>query len=487
MLKHPSDLGKEPADIWLSDDQVSTYLNRIEVIQQRPNTHFLRAIVSGTITHLPFQNLSMLTRERIRPSPEQICSDMVSGIGGLCTVRNPFLFHLLSKLGFNVRYVSVDINKQACHIALLVNIDGDDWWVDVGNGFPYHHPVRLGDGTPIIHSFLQYRLIYQHNRWEVQHCRNGLWKTNYHFSSEGVDYSTFDEMHESHYSQPGWGPFLTGLRVNRWGGEDYAILRDNIATSPDGEEIIDTPEKVQGWISKWFPKSGFLENVNVTAAFYMWKFEVGLLRNSNENIEQIHELVGGNAEERGPWHLDLMNHFGLEPHHRLLDVGCGTLRGGIHLIPFLEAEKYVGIDPNPLFIRIAQRLIQETNLQHLKPRITNIDNFESNDRFDFILTQSVLNHLNEDQLHSLVDKIRVLLESDGTWISTVYFDSNIDTIQSNSPHPFRPNESVNSRFNPEWFESLLLHSGFSVEVISDLIHPHHNFSIIAIKKKKEEK
>jgi len=279
-----STLSIEETDCWVSEVQTSEYLHRIEVVRQAPSLGFLRDIISGTLAHIPFQNLAMLIDERIRPSPAQICADMVSGRGGICMIRNPFLFHLFLNLGFKVRYVTATMEKPDCHIALIVTIEGDDWWIDAGNGFPYQQPIRLGDSEPVKHPFLQYRLIVRGNRWEIQHQRDDEWKRNYDFSSEGSTFSVFDRMYESHYV-PGWGPFLIGLRINRWWGDDYVILRDNRATSPDGEEVLESPQEIQAWIEKWFPKSGFLDSVNVIEACEIWKFGLNQYPNAECAME----------------------------------------------------------------------------------------------------------------------------------------------------------------------------------------------------------
>lgn len=469
---------------WLSQSQVTEYLDRIEVVPQSPNVSFLEEIISGTLAHLPFQNLSMLTNERFRPSPQKICSDMLSGLGGLCTVRNPFLYHLLMKIGFSVRFVSANMDRKNCHIALIVKIDDDDWWVDVGNGYPYQFPIKLGDESTKIHPFIKYRIVSHEDRWIVEHFRGETWETNYIFSSEGVDFSIFDEMYDLHYSKPGWGPFLTGLRVNRWWGDNFAILRDNLATSPDGQEILENPKQIEEWISKWFPKNGFLEQVNVSETFYVWKFEIGLLNDSKKQINQIHQLVGGDAERQGKWQFELMKNFGLKPEHKFLDIGCGTLRGGLFFIPYLHHSGYTGMDPNPLFIRIANRLVTELKIEFLEPTLLLSEDFYSlQGNFDFLLTQSVLNHLDSNRLVTLVNQISSLMNDKSIWVSTVHFDSSVESNQIRTSHPFRLNESLNSRFNPDWFELLLSKSGLFIDSISEIKHPNENFSIIKIRKK----
>ena len=54
--------------------------------------------------------------------------------------------------------------------------------------------------------------------------------------------------------------------------------------------------------------------------------------------------VGGMWEEIGRLQLDFMIAQGLQPHHLLLDVGCGSLRAGVHFVRYLNDSHYYGID-----------------------------------------------------------------------------------------------------------------------------------------------
>jgi arylamine N-acetyltransferase len=261
-------------NISFSNLEIQSFLERIEVETINLTPECLRKIISGIIEHIPFQNISMLTDKRVRPNSKKIKHDMLSGHGGLCTVRNPFLQQLLVAIGFEARFVSSTINEPDCHISILVNIDGDDWWVDVGNGYPYLEPIKLGSSYIGSHPFIDYRVIEINGRWHVQHRRsNTEWKTNHHFSADGVNYSRFDKMHDLHYSTPGWGPFLTGLRINRWWKNGYVILKDFKAYSPLEEVDLSTPFEIKIWLKEWFPKSGFNDSINIQAAYDIWLLE----------------------------------------------------------------------------------------------------------------------------------------------------------------------------------------------------------------------
>lgn len=107
---------------------------------------------------------------------------------------------------------------------------------------------------------------------------------------------------------------------------------------------------------------------------------------------------GGGADQwhaRGAFQLQLLQTFGLRPHHRLLDIGCGPLRGGVHFIAYLDAGNYCGVDYNPDFIRAAESVVDETGLREKRPRLVVIDNFDFaplGTGFDYALAYSVLNH-----------------------------------------------------------------------------------------------
>ena len=44
--------------------------------------------------------------------------------------------------------------------------------------------------------------------------------------------------------------------------------------------------------------------------------------------------------------FNLLTSIGLRQHHRLLDIGCGSLRVGRLLIPYLNQKNYFGVEPN---------------------------------------------------------------------------------------------------------------------------------------------
>src|ERR1017187_3496889 len=52
----------------------------------------------------------------------------------------------------------------------------------------------------------------------------------------------------------------------------------------------------------------------------------------------------GQFDEHRRFQIALLKERGLVPSHRLLEIGCGPLTGGIPIIDFLEPDNYVGVD-----------------------------------------------------------------------------------------------------------------------------------------------
>src|ERR1700756_713587 len=61
--------------------------------------------------------------------------------------------------------------------------------------------------------------------------------------------------------------------------------------------------------------------------------------------------IGGRWEEYGQLEFDFMVSRGLKPEHVLLDIACGSLRAGVHFIPYLDAGNYLGIEKEDALIK----------------------------------------------------------------------------------------------------------------------------------------
>ena len=92
---------------------------------------------------------------------------------------------------------------------------------------------------------------------------------------------------------------------------------------------------------------------------------------------------------------------GLNPHHILLDYGCGPLRGGIPIIEYLDEGNYYGADISKDALDEAEKELQENELDHKLPTLTHVKNLETlrlHTVFDIIWAFSTAIHMPDDVL-----------------------------------------------------------------------------------------
>ena len=124
------------------------------------------------------------------------------------------------------------------------------------------------------------------------------------------------------------------------------------------------------------------------------------------NSEKYKLYLGGGIrewEKRGLFQILLMEKIGLNPEHSLVDIGCGPLRSGIHLIKYLKKSGYFGLDVNEDFINISNSIISASKLLLEKnPKLHVSSSFEmpkQSEKFDYGLAFSVLNHCTNIERH----------------------------------------------------------------------------------------
>lgn len=91
---------------------------------------------------------------------------------------------------------------------------------------------------------------------------------------------------------------------------------------------------------------------------------------------------------------------GLRDSHRLVDVGCGSLRAGRMLIPYLQSERYFGVEPNRWLVHAGIEHELGRDLVRMKrPTFRFVDDFSLSAfgvDFDFALAHSVFSHTYPD-------------------------------------------------------------------------------------------
>jgi SAM-dependent methyltransferase len=131
---------------------------------------------------------------------------------------------------------------------------------------------------------------------------------------------------------------------------------------------------------------------------------------------------------------------GLTPEHRLLDFGCGVLRGGIPIIHHLLPGQYVGIEVRRELLVEAERELAENGLAHKNPNLLLLEEgqvFRSPSPFDFIWVFAVLIHLDDSKLNTALNLLHSLLAPNGAIYATVNVGSKPEGAWQGFPIVFR--------------------------------------------------
>jgi hypothetical protein len=98
---------------------------------------------------------------------------------------------------------------------------------------------------------------------------------------------------------------------------------------------------------------------------------------------------------------------GMNPSSKVLDIGCGCLRGGYWLIHFLDEGCYFGIEPNLEMLNGGIRILLEPGLADLKkPRFDHNEDFDFTifgEKFDFFVARSIWSHASKQQIQKMLD------------------------------------------------------------------------------------
>ncbi|MFV9644339.1 MAG: class I SAM-dependent methyltransferase [Desulfobacterales bacterium] len=98
---------------------------------------------------------------------------------------------------------------------------------------------------------------------------------------------------------------------------------------------------------------------------------------------------------------------GLYPSSKVLDIGCGCLRGGYWIIHFLKCAHYFGIEPNREMLDAGiQEILGSDLVEEKQPRFdynTAFDFSAFGEKFDFFVARSIWTHTSKQQIQNMLD------------------------------------------------------------------------------------
>lgn len=143
---------------------------------------------------------------------------------------------------------------------------------------------------------------------------------------------------------------------------------------------------------------------------------------------QHRALAGGFWDEIGNLARDFVIAQGLTPSMTFLDIGCGCFRVGVHLVDYLDAGHYFGIDLSEELLSAGyEQELRPLGLDLKLPRRNllcddefNFTRFENAPRFDMALALSLFTHLPLNHLRLCMEKLQPAMAPGAKVIATIF-------------------------------------------------------------------
>ena len=200
-----------------------------------PSERALNSLVRSWLFHQPFHNLDLLAAAAQGGASldlPQAIDRCAASLGGPCHVQAAGFHRLVSSLGYDAWFCGATIGHPDDHLVVGVRIANETFVCDVGNGQPY----LAAFPTRIEHEV-------QHLGWRIQTRPTSggleLWRTSpdvpdwrrvYAVDPTPRAWTDFANTIERHHREPGFGPFLTGLRAVRISATRMTTVRDAVCT-----------------------------------------------------------------------------------------------------------------------------------------------------------------------------------------------------------------------------------------------------------------
>lgn len=166
------------------------------------------------------------------------------------------------------------------------------------------------------------------------------------------------------------------------------------------------------------------------------------------------------------------------PNHFMVDIGCGTLRGGIPLIAYLDKSHYYGIEFRDFVLEEGKKELKENNLEQKAPVLLvskDLATLEMNAKFEYMWAFSVMIHMKDEIAEACLLMVSKHLANNGSYYA------NVNIIADGITNPDQL-EGIWDGFpvvsrSLDFYKTMAAKFNLKVEDVGDLKSLGHNTSI----------
>jgi len=153
------------------------------------------------------------------------------------------------------------------------------------------------------------------------------------------------------------------------------------------------------------------------------------------------DVIGGFWDKLGKLQLDFLTKQGMQPHHTLLDIGCGALRLGSVVVDYLEPRHYWGVDISEELLdagynkELTDRQRERLPRSHLHPTAEFDFTYLNDQKIDIALAQSVFTHLPMNHIRHCLRKLHPHMVPGGVFYASFSLSPDHHEITKPLEHP----------------------------------------------------
>jgi hypothetical protein len=180
------------------------------------------------------------------------------------------------------------------------------------------------------------------------------------------------------------------------------------------------------------------------------------------------EYVGGRWDELGKLQFDYVLEQGLKPSDCLLDIACGSLRGGVHFINYLEPGNYLGIDKERMLIELGiEKELGREAYEQKHPEFVVSSSFEFekfSKRPQVSLAHSLLTHLDSADVRGCLTKLRQFVDRGHLCLATFFEGEGTENSAGSHAH-------AGFRYSTAEMDEFGTSAGWKPTYVGDWNHP----------------